>query len=150
VKRITLISVLVLCFSLAAMAGDDDRYNDLGNKIQCSCGCGQILIKCNHVGCPSSDGMIRQLRSAVNNYSNDEDVLNWFRRTYGMTVVVAPSTHGFELTIWIMPLVLAAAGIFLLFLISRRWRSRATPIGVVHLDPQLEELRNRARKETEI
>lgn len=94
--------------------------------------------------------MIRQLRAAVNNYSNDEDVLNFFRKSYGMTVVVAPSTHGFELTIWIMPLVLAAIGLMLLVIINRRWRSRAAPVGVVQLDPGLEDLKYRARKETEI
>ena len=147
-KRILL--ALVLCSSLVAIAADDDRYNDVGNKIQCSCGCGQILIKCNHVGCPSSDAMIRQLRTALNNYSNDEDVLNWFRRTYGMTVVVAPSTHGFELTIWVLPIVLATVGLLLLFLVTRRWRSDASPVGVAQLDPKLEALRARARKETEL
>jgi len=147
-KRILL--ALVLCSSLVAIAANDDRYSDLGNKIQCSCGCGQILIKCNHVGCPSSDAMIRQLRTALNNYSNDEDVLNWFRRSYGMTIVVAPSTHGFELTIWILPIVLAAVGLLLLFLVTRRWRSEAAPVGVVQIDPKLEELRKRARKETEL
>jgi cytochrome c-type biogenesis protein CcmH/NrfF len=151
VKRITLIAILVLCFSLVATArSNDERYNDLGVKIQCVCSCQQALIKCNHVGCQYSDKMIRELRATINNYSDDEDVLNFFRRSYGMTAVVAPNTHGFELTIWILPLVLAAAGIFLLLLISRRWRSRATPIGVVQLDPQLEDLRDRARKETEI
>lgn len=152
-KRFTRALVLclsfVLCFSLAAVA-DSDRYNDLGNKIQCSCGCGQILLKCNHIGCPSSDGMIRQLRAAVQKLPNDEDVLNWFRRSYGMTVVVAPATRGFELTIWLLPPVLAIVGIVLLFAISRNWRSRAVPVGVVSLDPGLEELRSRARKETEI
>jgi len=147
-KRILL--ALALCCSVVAIAADDDRYNDVGNKIQCSCGCGQILIKCNHVGCPSSDAMIRQLRTALNNYSNDEDVLNWFRRTYGMTVVVAPATHGFELTIWVLPIVLAALGLLLLFLVTRRWRSEAAPVGVAQLDPKLEALRARARKETEL
>ena len=147
-KRILL--VLLLCCSVVAIAADDDRYNDVGNKIQCSCGCSQILIKCNHVGCPSSDAMIRQLRTALNNYSNDEDVLNWFRRSYGMTVVVAPSTQGFELTIWILPIVLAAVGLLLLFLVTRKWRLEAAPVGVVQIDPKLEALRARARKETEL
>jgi len=148
VKRIIL--GLVLCFSLVAMATDDDRYNDLGNKIQCSCGCGQILIKCNHVGCPSSDGMIRQLRASLANYSNDEDVLNWFRRTYGVTVVVAPGTHGFELIIWVVPPVLVAAAFLLLFFLVRRWRLRAAPAGVMNLDSGLEALKARARRETEL
>lgn len=143
------ILALVLSFSLAAVA-ESDRYTDLGTKIQCVCGCQQALIKCNHVGCQYSDNMIRQLRAALVDYSNDEDVLNWFRRTYGMTAVTAPNTQGFELTIWLLPLVLAGAGILLLIVISRRWRSRAVPIGAAKIDPKLEQFQSRARKETEL
>lgn len=146
-KRLTL--MFVLCFSLAAVA-EGDRYTDVGSKIQCVCGCQQVLIKCNHVGCQYSDKMTRELRAAVNNYSDDGDVLNFFRKNYGMTAVVAPNTQGFELTIWLLPLVLAGIGAFLLYFISRRWRSRAAPIGVVKLDPQLEDMKFRARRETEI
>jgi cytochrome c-type biogenesis protein CcmH len=148
-KRFTLALMLCLSLSMAAVA-EGDRYTDLGSKIQCVCSCGQILIKCNHVGCQYSDKMIRQLRAAVNDYSKDEDVLNFFRKNYGMTAVVAPNTQGFELTIWLLPLVLALAGVLLLYVISQRWRSRAAPIGVVRLDPELEDLRSKARRETEL
>jgi cytochrome c-type biogenesis protein CcmH len=109
-----------------------------------------MLLKCNHVGCPSSDGMIRQLRAAVNNYANDEDVLNWFRRSYGVTVVVEPATHGFELAIWVVPPLLTVAAILLVFFLIRRWRLRAAPLAAGTLDPQLEEFKMRARKETEL
>src|SRR5215470_639102 len=121
-KRILL--ALVLCSSLVAIAADDDRYNDVGNKIQCSCGCGQILIKCNHVGCQSSDTMIRELRAALTNYKEDEDVFNWFRRNYGTTVVVVPATHGFELNIWLAPVVLVVCALLIMVFIMQRWRLR--------------------------
>jgi len=147
-KRILL--ALVLCFSLAAIAADDARYKNLGNKIQCSCGCKEILLQCNHLGCQSSDGMIRELRDAVVTYKNDEDVLNWFRRSYGTTVVVSPATHGFELTIWVVPPVLVSVAFLLLFFLIRHWRQRALPVTRTGLDPQLDELRARARKETEL
>lgn len=148
-KRVVL--MILLCLPVLLPAADD-RYNDLGNKIQCSCGCGQILLKCNHVGCPNSDGMIKQLRSAVDNYSNDEDVLNWFRRNYGTTIVVAPATHGFELLIWILPPILAGASLVLMFWILRRWHLRRAEVLApkVTSDPHLEQLRERARKETEL
>jgi len=141
---------VVLCCSALAFAEDDKRYNDIGNKIQCSCGCAQILIKCNHVGCQSSDTMIRQLRTALATYSNEEDVLNWFRRNYGMTVVVEPARHGFELTIWVVPPLLVAAALLLVFLIIQKWRMRTVPVAAPPVDPHLEALRERARKETEI
>ena len=145
------IQVLLLCFPLLLGAADD-RYNDIGNKIQCACGCGQILLKCNHIGCQSSDTMIRQLRTAVTDYKDDEDVLNWFRRNYGTTIVVAPATHGFELTIWVFPPILAAASLVLMFWIVRRWHARSAlaSSSAAVADPYFDELRARARKETEL
>lgn len=148
-----LILVLVLCFSLAAIADDEARfnarYNDLGVKVQCTCGCGQELIKCNHVGCQYSDKMIRELRAALINYPNDDDVLNWFRRNYGVTAVIVPGTRGFELLSWLMPPVLTFAAFLLVFLLIRRWRVRAAA-SVPIVDPGLEELKKRARRETEL
>lgn len=147
-KRFTL--VLVFCFALAAVAEDEGRYRDLGAKIQCSCGCNQMLLQCNHVGCPSSAKMIQDLHTSLATYKNDEDVLNWFRSNYGMTVVVAPATHGFELTIWVMPPLLLLVAVTLLFFLIRLWRQRATPVPAMGVDPQLDALRERARKETEL
>jgi len=145
---------MLLLLSAAAFAVDDARfqarYNDLGVRVQCACGCGQALIQCNHVGCTYSDNMIRQLRSTVTNFSNDEDVLNWFRRQYGSTVVTEPSTHGFELTIWVVPPVLGAAAILLLSFLVRRWRLRAALAAPMAGDARLTEFRSRARMETEL
>lgn len=144
------VSIFVLCFSLAAMAADDDRYNAVGNQIQCSCGCQQILIKCNHIGCQSSDTMIRQLRVSLAKYSNDEDVLNWFRQNYGTTVVLAPATHGFELSIWLFPPLLMVAGVLLVIILTLKWHEPAAPVNAEPVNPKLEEFTARARRETEL
>lgn len=148
-----LILLVLLCFSVAAIADDEARfnarYNDLGVKVQCTCGCGQELIKCNHVGCQYSDKMIRELRAALINYSNDDDVLNWFRRNYGVTAVIEPGTHGFELLSWLVPPSLMFAAFLLVFFLIHRWRVRAAA-SVPIVDPSLEELKARARRETEL
>lgn len=141
---------LVICASLAAPAQDDERYRDLGNKIQCSCGCNQILLQCNHVGCPNSAGMIRELRTKISTYKNDEDVLNWFRHSYGMTIVVAPATHGFELMIWVVPPLIILTAFALVFFLIQAWRERAKPVPAAGIDPAMDELRAKARKETEL
>ena len=144
------ILVLLFCFSLGAVAQDNERYRDLGNKIQCSCGCNQILLQCNHVGCQSSDGMIRELRTALGTYKDDEDVLNWFRHSYGMAIVVAPSTHGFELMIWVVPPLLVLSAFLLVFFLIQRWRGRAVPVMATGVDPKMDDLRAKAREETEL
>jgi len=50
----------VLCLAVFAFmgAGDDGaRFNSLGHRLMCVCGCNQILLECNHVGCTYSDRM---------------------------------------------------------------------------------------------
>ena len=47
-------------------AGDSNsRFGKLGHEMICVCGCGQILLECNHVGCPDSDRMIGELRQQI-------------------------------------------------------------------------------------
>lgn len=152
-----LAEILLLCCATVLLMGADSesvRYNRIGGKIMCTCGCAQMLLQCNHVGCPNSDQMIHQLRASVHEYSKDEDVLNFFRKTWGVTAVVEPDTHGFELWAWVLPIAvpLLALGLLVTLLIIRHRRLRpAQPApSDIHLDPHLEALRARARRETEL
>jgi cytochrome c-type biogenesis protein CcmH/NrfF len=128
------------------------RYQNLGGKIMCTCSCSQMLLKCNHVGCPNSDTMIRELRANVQSSRNDEEVLNWFRTKWGVTAVVEPSTHGFELLAWVLPAAGLGLGLLLVLLVIRSWRLRSAPVAMTDLNlaPELEAMRARARRETEL
>ena len=145
--------LLVLCFAVTLLMGaDNSRYEKVGGKIMCTCGCAEMLLKCNHVGCPNSDTMIKQLRSQLQASSNDEDVLNFFRRTWGITAVVEPGTHGFEGLIWVLPPLVLGLGTVLLIVVIRNFKLKSAPVAPadVNLDPHLEALRQRARRETEV
>ena len=150
-KRLAQITVL-LCSVAFLMGADSSRYENIGGKIMCTCGCGQMLLKCNHVGCPNSEKMTQQLRAQVAATSDDEAVLNFFRKEWGVTTVVEPGHRGFELLAWILPFAGLAIGIALLVWVVQRWRMRpaqANPTPAP-LDPHFEALRARARQETEI
>lgn len=172
--------LLMLCCALAPslLAADapnasteKKRYDNLGSKIMCTCGCSQMLLKCNHVGCPNSDTMTRELRTLVSDKPlsasggtgpgvqaspqgsrTDEDVLNWFRRNWGVTAVVEPSSHGFELIAWILPPMALGLGLLLVIFLVRSWRLRTAPMAPadINLNPDLEAFRARAHQETEI
>jgi cytochrome c-type biogenesis protein CcmH/NrfF len=147
--------LLILPLMAVLLMGADNqeaRYQKLGSKIMCTCGCAEMLLQCNHVGCPNSDRMTHQLRANVQTMSNDEQVLDWFRDTWGVLAVVEPRTHGFELLAWILPAAGLGLGLLLVIILIRNWRLRPVPIAVGdrNLDPQLEILRARARKETEL
>ncbi|HWZ45963.1 MAG TPA: cytochrome c-type biogenesis protein CcmH [Candidatus Saccharimonadales bacterium] len=153
-KRLLLTLTIYASLAFLLGAASDDRYTDLGNKIMCSCGCNQILIQCNHVGCTASEGMIRDLRAQVRQSSNDEGILDWFRANYGIAVVVAPQTHGFDLTIWIVPPIVAILAIglvvWLIYVWSRRPAAMVAAGSAAVLDSQLTTFQDRARKETEL
>ena len=60
---------VMVCLLAVVMlgAGDSDSgfENRIGHQMMCACGCGQILLECNHVGCPDSDRMIGELREQL-------------------------------------------------------------------------------------
>ena len=150
--------VIVVCVLAVVMlgAGDSaDRFGRIGHKMMCVCGCGQILLECNHVGCPDSARMISELQdqlSGPNSAGADSLIMNWFVAKYGATVLAAPLRGGFDAVAWIVPItvfVLAIVGTAMLvwFWAQRR---RSLPVsagnGPVLLD---DDLRERIRRDTE-
>ena len=121
---------LLVSATLIALLGAGEpatRFKALGHQLMCICGCGQILLECNHVGCPDSDGMRNELMAAVSRGDSDSLVEQSFVQKYGPTVLAAPTTSGFDRTAWIMPIVAFFAGFAVLILIVRGWRNGPPP-----------------------
>ncbi len=148
-----------LAFAVFAFlgAGDTDaRFKDLGHRMMCTCGCGQVLLECNHVGCQASDKMRGELSAAIDKggSNNDDLILQGFVQEYGPTVIAAPTATGFNRVAWIMPFLVLALGIALAVYIVRSWKSRPTPaltdgIAIPH-GHELDQFRAQARKETDV
>src|SRR5690242_21825804 len=103
-NRLRLLSAVLLGVLILIGAGDNSaRVDKLGHQLMCMCGCNQILLECNHVGCTYSDSMRKELVAAVDSGSNDNSVLQTFIDKYGTTVLAAPSKTGFDRVAWIMP-----------------------------------------------
>src|SRR5215467_7493667 len=119
--------VAVALFTFMGVGDEDARFRDLGHHLMCVCGCGQVLLECNHVGCQYSDRMRGELIEAINRGDNDDLALQSFVQKYGTTVVAAPSTTGFGRVAWIMPFVALLAGIATLIFVVRAWKMRPTP-----------------------
>lgn len=147
-------AILLPCALVLLMGADNQeaRYQKLGSKIMCTCGCAEMLLQCDHVGCQNSDRMTHELRANVQTISNDDQVLDWFRNTWGVAAVVEPRTHGFELLAWILPAAGIGLGLMLVVLLIRNWKMRPAAVAAadMNLAPDLEALRDRARRETEL
>src|ERR1017187_2995605 len=136
-------------------AGEDSaRFKDRGHRMMCTCGCGQVLLECNHVGCQSSDKMRNQLLAALDKGNNDDLILQGFVQEYGPTVIAAPTATGFNRVAWIMPFAALALGIAFVVYVVRSWKNRPEPaladgIAIPH-GSELDEFRRKARKETDL
>jgi cytochrome c-type biogenesis protein CcmH len=157
-KRLLVLSAIIVLALSALGAGDGDasRFKALGAKMMCPCGCNQMLLECNHVGCPDSDAMRAKLAGSVQRGDTDDTILNSFIADYGNTVLAAPTTRGFNRLAWIMPFAVLAVGFALAFLLVRRWqiRRQLQPAVSANYSPpggtQWNTLREQARRETEL
>src|ERR1017187_7896443 len=149
--------ILTAAVFLFMGAGEDSaRFKDLGHRMMCTCGCGQVLLECNHVGCQSSDKMRNQLLAALDKGGSNSDdlILQGFVQEYGPTVIAAPTATGFNRVAWIMPFLVLALGIAFAVHIVRSWKNRPEPALadgiVIPQGNELEEFQQKARRETEL
>ncbi|GAC1423064.1 MAG: hypothetical protein NVSMB62_19270 [Acidobacteriaceae bacterium] len=155
----------ILALLVVVMLGaGESRVERLGHEMICTCGCSQILMECNHVGCPVSPVMISELKDQIAAGGVDTAVLNWFAAKYGAIVLAAPIRGGFDNVAWIMPIavfVLATLGTAAVVWFWRRRTLRLAPAGTgtggmnddyfpaSGEDRNAESMRERIRRETE-
>jgi cytochrome c-type biogenesis protein CcmH len=147
----------LLCLAVFVFAGAGDpatRFTEIGHQLMCICSCGQVLLECNHVGCPDSDGMRNELMAAVSRGDSDSLVEQSFVQKYGPTVLAAPTTSGFDRAAWIFPGVAFVLGLGFVVMVVRAWKNRPTPALADGLHPardaDLERFRDQAGKETDL
>jgi cytochrome c-type biogenesis protein CcmH len=150
-------AVLAVAVCLSVGATDaNSRFNDLGHRLMCTCGCAQLLGECDHAGCPGREPENGELAAAIAAGKSDQAILDMFAAKYGATVLAAPTTHGFDLVAWIAPFAVFAAALLGTILLVRRWsgvsvgRAKAIAAGaeLAALDPADRERRERIRNET--
>jgi cytochrome c-type biogenesis protein CcmH len=149
--------IVILCAAVFALVGAGDpatRFNEIGHQMMCICGCNQILLECNHVGCPASDGMRNELQAAVTRGDSDSLVEQSFVQKYGPTVLAAPTAKGFDRVAYIIPFAALFFGFGLMVLVIRAWKNRPAPALADGLHPvhgaELDLFRDQARKETDL
>jgi cytochrome c-type biogenesis protein CcmH len=151
------LQALVLSTAIFLLLGASDptpRFNELGHQMMCICGCNQVLLECNHVGCPASDGMRNELMASLDRGDSDSLVEQGFVQKYGPTVLAAPTGRGFDRTAYIIPFVALFLGFGLILMVIRAWKNRPAPALAYGLRPlreaELEQFRDQARKDTDL
>lgn len=147
--RLVIVALMALVFLGAA--DNTTRFNRLGNGMICACGCNQILLQCNHVGCAYSERMRGELQLMLDRGMSDEAVIQEFVLKYGNTILAAPTTSGFNLVAWVVPFLVLGLATFFAALVVRRWKS-GEPLAAPAASAvaELDHYRRQARRETEL
>jgi len=148
-----MVGLCAALLSVFATSGVEARFNNLGHQMICMCGCNQILLECNHVGCTYSEKMRGQLMAGLQRGESDTQVQQFFVQEYGLTVLAAPVNSGFGRVAWVTPFIVFLGALLLAALVIRNWRLRTATVsgsGKVTGTAELVGYREQARRETEI
>jgi cytochrome c-type biogenesis protein CcmH len=120
-----LLAAGLLGFASITHAQQTTHAKALGQKLMCVCGCNQVLVSCNHVGCTYSHDMLRELDERVARGDSDDLILQSFVQEYGPNVLSEPPAKGFNWVAWIVPVIAPLAACYILWEVVRRWRLTA-------------------------
>jgi cytochrome c-type biogenesis protein CcmH len=102
-----------------------DRAKQVGGKFMCMCGCSQVLTECNHVGCTTSAGMLKELNVALTRGDSEDAITQMFVQEFGTKVYAEPPKSGFSLVAWALPSIYLFVGTAVVIFVIYRWRKQA-------------------------
>jgi cytochrome c-type biogenesis protein CcmH len=132
---------LLACATVMAPLGhtqQSDHAKTLGMKLMCMCGCAQVLVQCNHLNCPSSAPMLKELDTHIAGAESDDLILQDFIQEYGVQVLSSPPNKGFNRVAWLLPGIAFAIGLGLVALVIGRWRNNELTAASVQRLPRAE------------
>jgi cytochrome c-type biogenesis protein CcmH/NrfF len=151
-RTLQLVLIVFVAFTMLGASSPSARFNRIGHDLMCTCGCSQILLECNHVGCPDSPRLIAELHSEIDAGASDDDIFKSFAAKYGPTVLAEPNRGGFDDVAWIGPFAFLLLGIVLILLLLRLWKRRHASLTAalpeIPSTPETDPLRQRIRDET--
>jgi cytochrome c-type biogenesis protein CcmH len=92
------------------------------SALTCQCGCNQTVAGCNHYGCGSREEIRALVQKEIAAGKDETAILQDMTLRYGVQVLATPPAQGFNLTVWILPILGLIIGLTAVVLIVRHWR----------------------------
>ncbi|HLZ59880.1 MAG TPA: cytochrome c-type biogenesis protein [Ktedonosporobacter sp.] len=97
----------------------DQRAHAVGEQLKCPICQGESVAD-------SPSGLAQQMRGIIRQQlqegKSEQEIIQYFRNSYGDQIVWSPPWQGVTLLAWLAPIALLLGGVVLLFLTLREWR----------------------------
>jgi cytochrome c-type biogenesis protein CcmH len=134
----TLFLILSLSLSAHVFAADAPDIEEQTRAISAELRC----VVCQNLSVADSPSdMAQQMRAIVREQvaagKTPEEIKDYFVSKYGEWVLLAPTTKGFSLLVWVFPFIALIGGLILGFFVLRSWTRKKTSPATAKADPDL-------------
>ena len=152
-----LTSLVVAMFLVASLAGcvkeddltPDQRAYRLDSELMCPVCDGQTIDQ-SHA--QIAEDMKQTVREKIAAGESNQEIRDYFVDRYGEIVLASPEASGFNLIVWLMPVVIGGGGALAVFWVLKNMRSQSSSAGtdstISLQDRQLEQYLVRVDRDT--
>ena len=132
---LTVLAVLSLAGSFGRLswaqedAVDEAAFRRVSNRLLCQCGCGYMVLSCNHLDCPSATYIRRTIRTSLAAGQTEEAAFQVLVDQYGPKILPEPPRQGFAWMAWLMPFAVLLLGGSAVSFVLWRWKRAASMEG---------------------
>lgn len=106
---------------------EEAAFRRVSNRLLCQCGCGYMVLSCNHMDCSSATFIRRTIQTSLAAGKSEDAIVAGFIDQYGPRILPEPPRKGFSLSAWVMPFVVLVLGGVLVSYILWRMKFRFSP-----------------------
>jgi cytochrome c-type biogenesis protein CcmH/NrfF len=107
-----------------------DAIQAIEKQLRCTCGCQLDVYTCRTTDftCTTSPAMHQQVLALETAGKSGQEIVDAFVAENGVSILMAPPRHGFNLAGYFLPGALILAAAVVLVLVLRRWTRSAMPV----------------------
>jgi cytochrome c-type biogenesis protein CcmH/NrfF len=132
-----------------------DAIQAIEKRLRCTCGCQLDVYTCRTTDftCETSPAMHQRVLALEAAGKSGPEIVDAFVQENGVSILMAPPKHGFNLAGYFMPAILILTAAVVLTLVLRRWTRAAVPATLATATPvpaspdELERLRRALRQD---
>lgn len=100
----------------------DAQSANIAARLRCPVCSGQSVLESN---APISQEMHQLIRERLERGETEDEIIAYFRSSYGDWIVLQPRPTGWNLLVYVLPVVVLVAGGAWLVVVLRRWSARS-------------------------